>query len=236
MSKMLFNRNPVMVGESIPEPSQDAIENTFNLRQVSLEDAARYGGSVTREALGAMKFVGDRKYIIVDTKVHFLLPGMCPSIPGWHNDGVPRGNDLLPQDTGAPMPHAMEHRALMGITEPRYHLLVTGTHCPTRFLDHEIEIKLPADSRKLYEEMSKQVQSHVDEYFNNKGLDCTFVSPASTVLTWDWWTVHTAQLATGRGWRYLIRVTETDYIPPRTNPSDFIRTQNNVYSPIEFGW
>ena len=39
---VLFNRNPVKIGESIEPPSQDAIENSLNLRQVSLEDAARY--------------------------------------------------------------------------------------------------------------------------------------------------------------------------------------------------
>jgi len=231
---MLFNQNPVGVGNSIDTPSQDAIENSLNLRQVGLEDAVRYGGSITRKALGAMEFKGDRKYIIVDTKVHFLLPGMSPSIPGWHTDGVPRGDDRNPAGSGAPVLSAMTDGS---VTEPHYHLLVTGTHCPTRFLNHSIELDVDDSvGRDLYKVMSEQVQSHVDYFFKNSGLSCTFDSPDSTVLEWDWWTVHTAQLATARGWRYLIRVTETDHIKPRTNPADFIRTQNNVYSPMEFGW
>lgn len=226
---MLFNRNPVKVGNSITPPSQDAIENTFNLRQVSLEDAMRYGGSITREAIGAMNFRGDRKNIIVDTKVHFLLSGMCPSIPGWHNDGVPRGAELLPHGKGSPRFYAMEHGL---VTPPRYHLLVTGTHCPTKFLKGSIEFTGLEDSgRDAYAEMTRQTEADVRGGFND-----TFNSPDSTVLEWDWWTVHTAQLATSRGWRYLIRVTETDHIEPRTNPADFIRTQNNVYAPMEFGW
>lgn len=228
---MLFNRNPVKIGESIQTPSQDAIENSLNLRQVSLEDAARYGGSITRNALGAMKFKGDRRYIIVDTKVHFLLPGMCPSIPGWHTDGVPRGAQLDPAGKGSPRFYAMEHDL---ISEPHYHLLVTGTHCPTRFLRGPIELTGLEDlGRDAYAEMTRQVNKYLD---GNNAYSPTFDSPDSTVLEWDWWTVHTAQLATARGWRYLIRVTETDHIQPRTNPADFIRTQNNVYSPIEFGW
>jgi len=228
---MLFNRNQVRVGNSIPAPSQDAIENTFNLRQVSLEDAARYGGSITREALGAMNFRGDRKNIIVDTKVHFLLPGMCPAIPGWHNDGVPRGAELNPAGNGSPRFYAMEHGL---ISEPHYHLLVTGTHCPTKFLRGPIEYRgleeLGADA---YAEMSRQTNKYLD---GNGAYAATFESPDSTVLEWDWWTVHSAQVARNRGWRYLIRVTETDHIEPRTNPADFIRTQNNVYAPMEFGW
>lgn len=226
---MLFNRNSVKVGDSIPAPSQDAIENTLNLRQVSLEDAARYGGSITRQALGVMNFHGDRKNIIVDTKVHFLLPGMCPSIPGWHNDGVPRGAELDPAGKGTPRFYAMEHNL---VSEPHYHLLVTGTHCPTLFLKGKIElVGLDDAGRDAYAEMTRQVNSDIKGGFNE-----TFESPDSTVLEWDWWTVHTAQKATGRGWRYLIRVTETDHIEPRTNPADFIRTQNNVYAPMEYGW
>lgn len=233
---MLFNRNPVKVGNSIEPPSQDAIENSLNLRQVSLEDAARYGGSITRNALGAMEFVGDRKNIIVDTKVHFLLPGMCPAIPGWHTDGVPRGADLNPGGSGEPVLNAMLDGS---VSEPRYHLLVTGTHCPTKFLKGIIDLDhydlLMPNPRELYANMSRLVTRHLD---NNRYADdaLTFDSPDSTVLEWGWLTVHTAQLATGRGWRYLIRVTETDHIEPRTNPADFIRTQNNVYSPLEFGW
>jgi hypothetical protein len=225
---MLFNRNPVEVGNSMPTPSQDKISETFNLRQVSLENAARYGGSITRDALGLMNFKGDRKNIIVDTKVHFLLPGMCPAIPGWHTDGVPRGKTLLPHDHGEPMPLFQDSGS---ISEPRYHLLVTGTHCPTKFLNESFSMSAYDNDSNLYENMTHAVNDLVD----NHGWT-TFDSPDSTVLEWNWWNVHTAQLATARGWRYLIRVTETDYIEPINSPADFIRTQNNVYSPMEFGW
>lgn len=92
-----FNRAAPKIGNSIPEPSQELIEASLNLRQASLEDAARYGGAITREALGAMNLRGDRKYVIVDTKIHLLMPGWVPAIPGWHTDGVPRGeeNDFI---------------------------------------------------------------------------------------------------------------------------------------------
>lgn len=230
---MLFNRNPVKFGNRIDTPSQDAIENTFNLRQVSLEDAARYGGRITREALGAMNFHGDRKYIVVDTKVHFLLPGMYPSIPGWHTDGVPRGESLRPDGKGAPQVWAMERT---DISQPRYHLLVTGAsnNCQTVFLDGPIELNtvdlVRGGTQDLYANMTRMVNEAVK---NGQG---TFSPDEGVVVEWDWWTVHTAQKAGTSGWRYLIRVTETDYIKPRTSPSDFIRTQNNVYSPIEYGW
>jgi hypothetical protein len=84
---------------------------------------------------------------------------------------------------------------------------------------------------ELYTNMTRIINQKIE----HTGLN-VFDSPANTVLEWDWWNIHTAQLATARGWRYLIRVTETDHIEPRTNPADFIRTQNNVYAPMDFGW
>jgi hypothetical protein len=226
---MLWNRNYVKVGNSIATPTQDAIENTFNLRQVSLEDAMRYGGSITRDAIGAMEFHGDRRNIIVDTKVHFLMPGMCPAIPGWHTDGVPRGIYGNPAGTGRPNLGIQE----MGLqSAPHYHLLVTGEHCPTRFVNEPVEIPtMDLVNGELYTNMTRIINQKIE----HTGLN-VFDSPANTVLEWDWWNIHTAQLATARGWRYLIRVTETDHIEPRTNPADFIRTQNNVYAPMDFGW
>lgn len=232
MPNAMFNRNEVRVGKSIDDPSQDAIENSLNLRQVSLEDAMRYGGSITRAAIGAMEFVGDRKNIIVDTKVHFLMPGMIPAIPGWHTDGVPRGTELDPAGAGKPSITAQIEAEQRGITAPRYHLLVTGTHCPTRFLAEPWFMDV-VDGPDLYKKMSQDVNGHIDK--TDEPIKF-FDTPASTVVTWDWWNIHQAQEAMGRGWRYLIRVAETDYIEPRTNPADFIRTQNQVYLPTEFGW
>lgn len=238
--KIAFNRTAVTEGASIEDPSQDLIEGTPNLRQVSLEDAVRYGGSITRAALGAMKFKGDRNNIVVDTKVHFLMPGFIPAVPGWHTDGVPRGDSLNPGGSGAPRIDAQIENVMCDITPPRYHLLVTGTHCPTRFLNMPMMLDV-TQGRGLYEDMSKEVNRRIAEYKEarpaNVADNWLFLdTKPSTVYEWDWWNIHTAQQATARGWRYLIRVTETDHITTRTNPADFIRTQNQVYVPTEFGW
>lgn len=225
---MIFNRNPALRGNTIPDPAQGTIEATLNLRQASLDDAMRYGGPITRDAISAMVFVGDRKNIVVDTKVHFLMKGFMPAIPGWHTDGVPRGTELLPAANGMPHMHAQDQHQELGISIPRYHLLVSGTHCPTRFVRDPLVIE-PVDGTDLYRYMSLDVEKVSDT------IAFEDTSPGE-VITWDWWNIHTAQVATSRGWRYLIRVTETDYISPRTNPADFIRTQNQVYVPTEFGW
>lgn len=227
MTLVEFNRTLPKLGNSIEEPSQELIETSLNLRQVSLEDAVRYGGPITREALGAIKLHGDRKYVVVDTKVHLLMPGWIPAIPGWHTDGVPRGEEMNPGGKGKPNLRAQEEGL---VTAPRYHLLVTGTHCPTLFMNEKRSFDVDLDlSSSLYSELTRQVKE-LDGNFE------TLATPASTVVEWNWWNIHAAQQAHGRGWRYLIRVAETDHIAPRTNPADFIRTQNQVYAPSDFGW
>lgn len=220
-----FNRSVLGVTGEIEEPSQDLIENTMNLRQCSLDDAMRYGGPITRSAIGAMYLREDRKHIVVDTKVNFLLPGFVPAIPGWHTDGVPRGADLNPGGSGAPDLRAQVDGK---ISAPRYHLLVTGTHSQTRFMNKPTVLTVE-NGHNLYQSMSREVNKIKDPM-------AFFDAPSCKVVEWDWWSIHAAVPATARGWRYLIRVTETDHIEPRTDPADFIRTQTQVYVPAEFGW
>lgn len=228
--KLLFNRNAPFVGNTIEEPSQELIENTPTLARCGIEDAAVFGGTLTREALGAMNLRGDRKHIIVDTKVHMLMPGFIPSIPGWHTDGVPRGDEgLNPNNHGAPNLRAQAEAD--PDDAPRYHLLVTGAHCPTQFFVEPLFMRFAEDvGTDLYRQMTDKVNGLL--LSESDLLD----TPPSTVVEWDWWNIHRAKQATARGWRFLIRVTETDHIVPRKSPNDFIRRQNMVYAPTSFGW
>jgi hypothetical protein len=84
----------------------------------------------------------------------------------------------------------------------------------------------------LYKVMTEQV----DKLLPHREGPATFLSPPNTVVEWDWWNIHRARQATARGWRFLIRVTETDHIEPRRSPNDFIRRQNMIYAPTTFGW
>lgn len=225
---MKFNRNGVQVGNSIEDPSDDVIKDTLSLWNCTPEDAITYGGDLTRAALSAMTLKNDRKYVIVDTKIHMLMPGFGPGIFGWHTDGVPRGEDLNPASKGAPNIHAQEQ---MEDRAPRYHLLVTGDICPTRFVStRNVEFDVPAEpTHDLYKLLSHEVNSKI-------GTFDTFDTRPSEVVTWDWWNVHCVQRARGYGWRYLIRVTETDFIQPQTDLRQIIRKQNQVYIPETFGW
>ncbi|MGX4995842.1 hypothetical protein [Enterobacter hormaechei] len=224
---MKFNRGEVQFGNKIEKPSQDDIKNTQGLWNASFDDAFRFGGDVTRAALQAMNLRGDKKYIVVDVKTHMLMPGMIPAIPGWHTDGVPRGGKSLSPAEGAPHIHMQE-----GTESPRYHLLVVGGDCPTKFIASRNINLVTENLPNLYAGISSQVCE-----MDNKGLLDTYDAPDGQVVEWDWWELHTAQQARAPGWRYLIRVTETDYLEPQKDLRLVLRNQQQVYLPTEkFGW
>lgn len=225
---MLFNRSDLIFEKSIEQPSQELIKNTLGLHNASLEDALKYGGDLTRSAIGAMNLTMKKKYIIVDTKIHMLMPGMCPAIPGWHTDGVPRGNSLDPTAKKEPNIHAQEE-----MDSPIFHLLVTGDSCLTRFIkERNFELEVPeAPDTKLYKMVSEQINKKVET-----GELTSFEAPSCTPVMWDWWEIHTGVPAKSHEWRFLIRVTESDIQKPKTDLRDIIRTQQQGYMPMEFGW
>ena len=226
--EMIFNRNPIEFGQTIPQPSQEVIKNTPSLHNASLEDALKYGGELTKQAIGAMNLTFKKKHIIVDTKVHMLMPTFSPALSGWHSDGVPRGANLDPTAKQAPDIHAQEK-----LDDSIFHLLVTGEGCLTQFIkEKNVILDVPADpDTKLYQMINSQVQKGIED-----GIYTPYEIPSCTAVKWDWWDLHTAQPAKQHEWRFLIRVTETDLHEPKTDLRDIIRTQQQVYLPANFGW
>lgn len=182
--KVRFNRTPLVHAGVIEQPPQELVKNTPSLWQADLDTAARYGGDLTRAALGAMRLRGDKKHIVVDTKVHMLMPGQCPAIPGWHTDGAPRAvkdrfmlaagsaepteveqwtGDYSPTGQGPP-DLAIQERWDAGGGAPRFHLLVTGEGCLTEFLTEEVLIDVPDEpSSDLYKAATRAVEAaHFD--------------------------------------------------------------------------
>ncbi|SKM81593.1 Uncharacterised protein [Mycobacteroides abscessus subsp. massiliense] len=242
MKSYTFNVTPVELGPSVTDVfgfrDLMCIPATPNLERASLENALLFGGPAVRRCLEQAPIVGDHKHVHVDTKVSMLLPGFIPAIPGWHTDGVPRrvGDtdheaslmSASASNTGAPSLSIQADLESRGYA-PRFHTIHVGNDCPTRFMRCPFIIGLEhGEDSGLYREMSEAVNAaeHLDDH------DFLDAAPGQW-LSWDWWNIHTATAAKTRGWRLLIRVTESDQ-PPRE--SDFIRSQTQVYVPTEFGW
>ncbi|PEJ48417.1 hypothetical protein [Bacillus wiedmannii] len=226
-----FNRNPIRIGydKAIEQPSTNTLKNTPALWNASLEDALKYGGELKKAAIGAMNLRFDRKYIVVDTKVHMLMPGMCPVIPNWHSDGVPRGSELRPEAEAKAKPNIFAQETMK---DSRFHLLVTGEGCLTEFIQKPVTLEVPQEpSTKLYSMVNQQIREKV----LTGELD-VFTAQSCTPIEFDWFDIHRGVEATKHEWRFLIRVTETDYMPPQTDLRQVMRTQQQVYVPTNFGW
>ena len=161
-----------------------------------------------------------------------LMPGQCPAIPGWHTDGVPRlspDGKYSPVAAGPPDIFEQDRWDYLG-DRPRFHLLVTGEGCLTEFLDDQLLFEVPDEpTSELYAMLTHQI--------NELKPRKSFVD-SCCAYEWDWWNLHQGILATKREFRFLIRVTESDYHEPqpRVNLAEIIRTQQMVYTPMEFGW
>jgi hypothetical protein len=226
---VLFNRQPLIQAGKIEQPPDNEIKNTFGLWNCSLDDAVRYGGEITRQAIQAMNLRHDRKNIIVDTKIHMLMKGMSPAIPGIHCDGAPRDEHNNPQGKG--LPDTLKQEKLSDRSN-RYHILITGTGCLTQFVSRPITLQIPSEpSEDVYNIISKQVRSMSEK-------DPTLLQdiPTCTVVQFDWFDLHTGVIASKKEWRYLIRVCESDFYEPQKDLRNVIRIQSQVYSPYDFGW
>lgn len=223
----IFNRNEVKKQES-PKYffAQDEVENTPGLFRASLDDALLYGGDAVRKALSTIELIGDKKFVSVDVKVHMLMPGMIPAIPGWHTDGIPRNPDGSP--SGSMLPYCPN---MDGLSSPHFHLFVAGDCSPTQFLSQRsIGLEVPDEpTNDLYSAINEQV------------ADLTILKrediPEGVWWGWDWFELHRAQPAIKRGWRMLIRVTESDFLAPEDDLRRVLRTQQQAYLASEsFGW
>jgi len=225
---VLFNRNPWSIGKEMEQPSKLDIKNTFGLWNASIDDAVLYGGEVTRQALRVMNLRHDRKNIIVDTKIHMLMPGWSPAILGWHTDGAPRDNKKNPQGSGLPDTFAQENDVRFN----HYHFLVTGQGCLTEYIKGPLIIDIPSEpSESVYSVMSNTVDRQVKIH-----PQIVSTVPSCTAVEFDWWDIHRGVIAKKSEWRYLIRVCESDYYEPRKDLREVIRVQSQIYSPLDFGW
>ena len=204
----------------------EAIKNEPMFFNSSLEYAYEHGSSITRSFIDALP-VGWKKDVVFDSRVHMLMPGWYPAIPGWHHDDVPRAE--IP--TG-------QHFITGGQPDydnPKYkseHILglVNSEICPTEFaLGTCLMPAIPEEEliyRKWHTEIEKLIKENTVEVIEAKDR---------TLIYFDCNTFHTGIGARSNGWRWFGRVSRNTY---RVNKiTNEIRVNCQVY--LEFpmeGW
>lgn len=202
------------------------VKNEPMLFNCDLQGAYSNGGPLTREFLLLLPDEWREVPIVVDSRVHMLMPGWYPCIPGWHHDDVPRTR-ADGQPNYGPGQFRSEH--IMA--------LVNGDICPTIFAIGSAEFIEPPLGEVLYERFHHQIERliHDGELVEN-------LAPTNTLIKFDDRTWHRGQAATANGWRFFIRASRyfaPDGMPvPRGNPrTNEVRRQVQVYlDNVNAGW
>lgn len=227
---MLFNKNKVVFGRSIEQPTEGEIRNTPSLWNIPVEEALQNTSGLIRKTIDKIDIRGDRKYILVSTKIQFIVRGFLPSFPGWHTDGTLSAKLKLPQINY--FDFMAQNRDDVRYT--RFHMLVTGNYSLTEFLVNPIELKLPQEPQNSFEFMNDQVEEYLQA-----GKQDILTVPTCTIVDFDWWNIHRASVSSQNHWRLWIRVTESDFISkaaqkPRNEIYKTQRKENIFYKYCQY--
>lgn len=184
------------------------------------------GGPITKSFLSALPD-GWQKDVVFDSRVHMLMPGWYPAIPGFHHDDVPRPE--IPPGQHFITAGQPDH------DNPRYrseHILglVNSDICPTVFALGECIMPGVPEGELIYRTWHVEVERLLKE-----GRLKEYRAPSNQLIYFDCNTFHSGVKATGNGWRWFGRISRnTDRVKKITNE---IRKQVQVY--LEFpmeGW
>ncbi|ASU00384.1 hypothetical protein [Aeromonas phage AS-yj] len=226
-SKKIFNSKFQNRGQFAQHVSNDEIKNEPMFFNCDLAFAINHGGPITRSFIAKLPEEWQYGDVVFDSRVHMLMPGWYPAIPGYHHDDVPRPDIPVGQHfitAGQP-----------DYDNPRYmseHILglVNGDICPTHFAVGEAEFSQVPDGELIYRQWHKEVLEKIDN-----GELVLHTAPDRTLLQFDWQTWHTGSKTVGNGWRWFGRVSRnTDRVKKISNE---IRRNAQVY--LEFpmeGW
>lgn len=182
------------------------------------------GGEVTKAFIDALPADWKGVPVVLDSRVHMLMKGWYPCIPGFHHDDIPRTNDHLGQPNYDDPDYKSEH--LMG--------LVNGDIAPTRFALNlpglnEPFNEVPAD-RVVYSVWHHDVTARLEA-----GTMKVEEAPSGEYIQFNWNSWHEGQRARGNGWRWFVRLSRNT-ARTKTITNEF-RRQVQVYleNPMQ-GW
>jgi len=116
-----FN-SQIEFGKELPFFSVEEIKNEPMLFNCNREYAYKLGGTLTKTFIDALsQDFAYSKDLIIDSRVHMLMPQWFPCIPGFHLDDVPRE-----REDGQPNHLNPSYKA-------KHCMALIGDCCPTEF-------------------------------------------------------------------------------------------------------
>lgn len=204
--------------------TQDVVKNEPMIFNANISWAKGNGGPITRAFIQAFENDCEENDIqhgdcVFDSRVHMLMPGWYPCIPGWHHDDVPRSRGDGQPNYESPEYFSKHVMALVG-----------ADVCPTEFAIGSINIDIP-ETGIVYE----QWHSQIDEAIRLGKLQSLRIDESGRLVYFDAHSFHQGTRAVKGGWRWFGRISwNTERIRHMTNE---IRNQVQVY--LEYphkGW
>ncbi len=207
----------IQLGDPLPNFTQDEVKNEPMLFSCNYLAAFYLGGPMTKKFLHTLpEHWQNAKDLIVDSRVHVLMPGWFPAIPGFHGDDVPRE-----RSDGQPNYDNPSYKA-------EHCMAIVGDCCPTEFAVGEAEFPDVPLGEKCYKIWHPLV---VEKIKNGelRSIEC----PTNKLVFFNWQTWHQGTRAKKNGWRWFIRATRNTNRPLLNE----VRRQVQVYLdlPME-GW
>lgn len=216
MFKIYSIDSKIRLGNHLGSFSQTDIKNEPMFFSASPEFAYKEGGKITVDFLEA--FFDDnpdinRDSLCFDSRVHMLMPGMWPCIPGWHHDDVPRSRaDKQPNYDN---PEWKGDYCLA---------LHNGDIAPTEFAIGTCELR---DTGKvpLYSDWHEQVEKHIAHGYLERQSAVT-----GRLIYFNHDTLHQGTRALTTGFRWFGRMSwNVGYDTHGRIRHNEIRRQANVY-------
>lgn len=215
-----FDSKIKKVGRFGANVSDDQIKNETMFFNCDLHFAWKNGGDITRSFIKSLPRDWVNDDVVIDTRVHMLMPNWYPCIAGFHHDDIHRPNNGQPDYDN--MKYKSEH--ILGI--------VNAGICPTHFALGKSKFNKvdPASGLNIYQVWHDDVVKKLEE-----GELELVQAEDRTLYEFDWQTWHTGTGAVGTGWRWFGRVSrKTDRVDNITNE---IRRQVQVYQDnLTEGW
>jgi hypothetical protein len=212
------------LGNTLPDFTEDDVKAEPMFFSADIDFAYWHGGPVTRAFITAMTEDGQLAQVF-DSRVHMLMPGWLPAIPGWHHDDVPRGDGSHPKLSQ----HGQPNYDAPGYLSRHTLALIGGEIAPTEFAigTHRLP-KIEPGNGPVYKHWHDAVEKQIEA-----GELARENVPSNVLVNFDWQTMHRAVPAVKRGWRWFGRASwQTDR--PILNE---IRKQVQVYLPVPTeGW
>jgi hypothetical protein len=220
--KFTFTPNIKTVGKMKAVRDTGIIKNEPMIFSGDVFFAHENGGPLTRQITdliiknehfrAVQLFANDNNFkIVIDTRVTMTMPGMYPSIPGWHCDDVPRS-----KSHGQPVLH--------GINPFVQHFMVIlsdqedAVSC-TEFVTEPFEVDV--DLANVWESVDRAVEKEKPK---------TGFLTQGEIIRFNQETIHRASQTKTAGWRLFYRASIT-----HRKPANEIRKQVQVYT-SSHGW